>query len=172
MNVFCAILVQQDSSKNPFYEPVMLSLNNLPDNDILIKVHYTALNYIDALILSGKKEEINYPIVPGIDAAGVVVSSKVAQFHEGDEVLLTGLELSTKSPGGFSSYISVSADLVLPVPIGYNLKSCMILGSAGITAGLGAMDFGNTGLKPNEHKLAVTNASCDLGAVTAALLAV
>ncbi|MDR0454555.1 MAG: alcohol dehydrogenase catalytic domain-containing protein [Deferribacteraceae bacterium] len=172
MNVYCAVLVQQDSSKRTFYEQIMLNLNDLPANDVLIKVNYTALNYNDALILSGKDDGISYPVVPGIDASGIIVSSKVAHFNEGDEVFVTGLNLSSKCPGGFGGYISAPADLVLPIPIGYDLKSCMTLGSASITAGIGSMNLTNTGLTPNEHKLAVTNASCDLGAVTAAILAV
>ncbi len=171
MNVYRAVVAQQDQSKKTYYEQVTLNVNDLPAGDLLIKVRYTALNYSDALVLSGGEESIGYPLVPGVDAAGTVVSSKVSYFQEGDEVLVTGFDLGLKIPGGFGGYISVPADWALPVPIGYDLKSCMILGSAGVAAGIGSMDLANTGLAPDKHKLAVTNASCDLGAVAAALLA-
>ena len=172
MNMYCAVMAQLDSNKKAFYKQVMLNLNDLPENDLIIKVNYSALNYIDALILSGRESDINYPVVPGVDAAGTVVSSKSPQFRKDDEVFVTCMDVGAKCPGGFGGYISAPASCAFPVPMGYNLKSCMTLGSTGIVAGVGAMDLANTGLKPNEHKIAVTNASCDLGAVTAALLAV
>ncbi|MCP9764789.1 YhdH/YhfP family quinone oxidoreductase [Lacihabitans soyangensis] len=113
------------------------SIDSLPDNDLLIKVHFSSLNFKDALSASGNKGVTKkYPHTPGIDAAGIVVQSSSTDFKEGDEVIVTGYDLGMNTSGGFSEYISVPAYWAIPVPSGISLKESMILGTAGLTAAM------------------------------------
>jgi putative YhdH/YhfP family quinone oxidoreductase len=168
--MYRAVTVRLDSSKKLICEQVMLNKDNLPSGDLLIKVSYTSLNYNDTLLLSQPNSNMTYPLVPGTDASGVVVRSSVPDFKEGDEVLVTGCGLGTAINGGFGGFISVPADWAMPMPVGLTLKSSMILGSAGLAAGIGAMDFINSGITPDKNEVAITGASWDVGAVATALM--
>lgn len=113
-------------------------LKSLPKNDVLIKVHYSALNYKDALSATGNKGVTRkYPHTPGIDAAGMVVQSDDKRFTTGDKVLVTGYDLGMNTPGGFGEYIRVPGDWVVPLPQNMNLKESMMIGTAGFTAAFG-----------------------------------
>ena len=83
------------------------NIDDLPEGDLLIKVQYSSLNYKDAMSAKGIPGVTrNYPHTPGIDAAGVVKSSKDNNFKEGDEVIVTGYDLGMNTPGGFGEYIN------------------------------------------------------------------
>ncbi|MDR2870219.1 MAG: hypothetical protein LBV04_07205 [Deferribacteraceae bacterium] len=150
-------------------EHIMLDSDNLPASDVLIEVKYSALNYVDALVLAGIYDA-DYPITPGIDAAGIVLRSNDEQFHEGDEVIVTGNGLGKTLHGGMGGYISVPAHIVTALPVGLSMQTAMTLGTAGIAAAIGVMDFMNSGVLPKEHKIAVTGASFSTGAVATAVL--
>ncbi len=113
------------------------SHDSLPQNDLLVKVKYSSLNFKDALSASGNKGVTKkYPHTPGIDAAGVIVKSTSGNFKEGDEVIVTGFDLGMNTSGGFSEYISVPANWAIQKPAGLSLKESMILGTAGLTAAM------------------------------------
>ena len=90
-------------------------VSSLPQGDVFIQVHYSSLNYKDALSATGNKGVTRtYPHTPGIDAAGVVVSSKDATIKAGDQVIVTGYDLGMNTSGGFGEYIRVPASWIVP----------------------------------------------------------
>ena len=112
-----------------------VSMDDLPQGDVLIKVQYSSVNYKDGLacIPDGKIVK-TYPFIPGIDLAGVVVSSSDPRFKEGDEVIATGYEIGVTHYGGYSEYARIPGDWIVPLPAGLTLKDAMALGTAGFTA--------------------------------------
>ncbi len=111
------------------------SIDDLPEGDVLIRVHYSSLNYKDALSASGNKGITKqYPHTPGIDAAGVVEQSDDQRFAKGNKVIVTGYDLGMNTSGGFGQYIRVPADWVVPLPATMSLKEAMVYGTAGFTA--------------------------------------
>lgn len=150
----------------------MISLADLSKGDVVIKVAYTSLNYKDMLAVQPKGGVIrNYPMVPGIDLAGTVVSSESNDFVKGQEVLVTGYEMGMSHTGGFSQYARVPKDWVVPLPEGLSLKDVMIYGTAGLTAMLSILTLENTGLSERkEARVLVTGASGGVGSVALALL--
>jgi alcohol dehydrogenase len=158
-----------DSSKKVYLEQDTLAIDNLPKNELLINVKYSALGYSEALSLSQYNSATKYPHVPGMDAVGVVVKSEVSNFKVGDEVLVTGFGLGSSVPGGLGGYISVPADWAFQLPVGLTMKSAMTLGTSGLAAGIGVLEFINAGMSPEECEIAITGASWDMGAVATAL---
>ncbi len=147
-------------------------LGILPQEDVLIEVHYSSLNYKDALSATGNRGVTrSYPHIPGVDAAGVVVESRSPGFHPGDEVLVTGYELGSNAWGGWSEFIRVPAIWVVPRPAGLTLHECMILGTAGFTAGLSAMKLVHEGLTPDSGPVLITGATGGVGCVAVTILA-
>lgn len=148
-----------------------LQINDLPKGDVLIRVHYSSINYKDALSATGNKGVTKvYPHTPGIDAAGEVVSSMFADFQIGDKVIVTGNDLGMNTSGGFGQYIQVPAEWVIKLPEGLSLKEAMILGTAGFTAGISVLRL-NELVKPNEGKIIVSGATGGVGSVALSLLA-
>jgi alcohol dehydrogenase len=135
-------------------------------------VHYSSLNFKDALSASGNRGVTrSFPHTPGIDAAGVVASSSVAEFAEGDEVIVTGYDLGMNTAGGFGQYIRVPAAWVIKRPQGLSLREAMILGTAGLTAALCVDKLEQAGLEPGGAPVLVTGATGGVGSIAVALLA-
>lgn len=148
----------------------MLDTENLPQNDLLIQVKYSSLNYKDALSATGNKGVTKkYPHTPGIDAAGIVVASKSDLFAVGDEVIVSGNDLGMNTPGGFGEYISVPADWTVKLPTGLTLKEAMIIGTAGFTAGISVSRLSEL-VKPEDGKIIVTGATGGVGSVALSIL--
>jgi acrylyl-CoA reductase (NADPH) len=146
-------------------------LIDLPGNGVLIRVRYSSLNYKDALSATGNKGVTTvFPHTPGIDAAGIVVSSDEEQYIPGDPVIVTGYDLGMNTPGGFGEYIRVPADWVVPQPDGLSLKESMILGTAGFTAACGVMKIIDGGISPGSLPVVVTGATGGVGIIAVALL--
>lgn len=144
---------------------------DLPDNDVLVRVQYSSLNYKDALSASGNKGVTRkYPHTPGIDAAGVVVESKCEDFSDGDEVIVTSYDLGMNTAGGFAEYIRVPAEWVVPLPAGLSLFEAMVYGTAGFTAGLSVSKIVDT-IKPDDGEVVVTGGTGGVGSVAIAILA-
>ena len=147
-----------------------LSTANLPKGDVLVRVHYSSLNYKDALSATGNKGVTkNYPHTPGIDSAGVVVSSDSDLFQVGDEVIVSGNDLGMNTAGGYGQYISVPAAWVVKLPQGLTMKEAMIIGTAGFTAGISLSRL-NEKVKPVDGKIVVTGATGGVGSVALSLL--
>ena len=146
-------------------------LDRLPDNEVLIRVRYSSLNYKDALSASGNKGVTKeYPHIPGIDAAGMVEEAGKSGFSEGDKVLVTGYDLGQNTPGGFGQFIRVPAEWVVPLPEKLSLRESMILGTAGLTAAIGIHRLRHNGLKPESGQLLVTGATGGVGTLSVAIL--
>ncbi len=144
---------------------------DLPPGDVLIQVHFSSLNYKDALSAVGNKGVTRtYPHTPGIDAAGVVAEGKGADFSTGDPVLVTGYDLGMNTAGGFGQYIRVPASWVVRLPEGLSMEESMILGTAGFTAGLSVDKIVSHGILPGEGKILVTGASGGVGSLAVAVL--
>ena len=148
------------------------SVNDLPQNDVLIRVHYSSLNYKDALSAKGLPGVTrSYPHTPGIDAAGVVEKSNVANLQKGDEVIVTGFDLGMNTPGGFGQYVSVPADWVLKKPENMDLRDSMIYGTAGLTAALCYKKLVSMKAAPEDGPVLVTGSTGGVGSVAVSLLA-
>lgn len=125
-----------------------LPLVKLDVNDILIRIQYAALNYKDALSCSGNKGVTkHYPHTPGVDGAGVVVRSNCEKFSIGDKVIVTSFDLGMNTNGAFSQFISVPKEWVIPLPQTLSLKEAVAIGTAGLTAAIGAYKLLNNGQK-------------------------
>ncbi|MEM9934777.1 MAG: YhdH/YhfP family quinone oxidoreductase [Bacteroidota bacterium] len=147
------------------------STDSLPEGDVLIKVHYSALNYKDALSATGNKGVTRkYPHTPGIDAAGIVEESSASQFQKGQKVIVTSYDLGMNTSGGFGGYIRVPAGWVLPLPEGMSLRESMILGTAGLTAGIGVWKMQQMGQKVADGPIMVSGASGGVGSLAVAIL--
>jgi acrylyl-CoA reductase (NADPH) len=147
-----------------------LHIDNLPKGDVLVKVHYSSINYKDALSATGNKGITKkYPHTPGIDAAGEVVSSLDDKFKVGDKVIVTGYDLGMNTSGGFGQYIRVPSEWVVQLPEGLSLKESMIIGTAGFTAGISVLRLSAL-VKPSDGKILVSGATGGVGSVALSLL--
>ena len=146
-------------------------LEDLPRGEVLIRVHYSSLNYKDALSATGNKGITKkYPHTPGVDAAGVIEISRAAEFATGEAVVVTGFDLGMNTSGGFSEYISVPANWVVPKPEHYTLKECMIIGTAGFTAAASLYKMQLMGQLPEHGPIVITGASGGVGSLATAIL--
>lgn len=147
-----------------------LSIGDLPEGEILVEVYYSSLNYKDALSASGNKGITRrYPHTPGIDAAGVVVSSSTPQWEPGDKVIVTGYDLGMNTPGGFGQMIRVPASWAVALPEGLTLKEAMIIGTAGFTAAISLQQLMKS-VQPADGKIIVSGATGGVGSMALTLL--
>lgn len=150
---------------------VSCKVEDLPPGELLIRVHYSSLNYKDALSATGNKGITrNYPHTPGIDAAGIVESGDQKLFQTGDEVVVTGYDLGMNTAGGFSEYIRVPASWVIKKPATLSLKECMVIGTAGFTAATALYKLQCMGQQPEKGPIVVTGATGGVGSLAVALL--
>lgn len=148
------------------------STADLPDDDLLIRVLYSSLNYKDALSATGNKGVTRkFPHTPGIDAAGIVEASSDERFSPGDEVIVIGYDLGMNTAGGYGQYIRVSAEWVVKRPGGLSMRESMIYGTAGFTAVMSVWALMEHGVAPGDGEVLVTGATGGVGTVAVALLA-
>ncbi|MCM3766967.1 acryloyl-CoA reductase [Neobacillus niacini] len=149
-----------------------LTLSDLPEGEVLIRVQYSSVNYKDSLASIPEGNVVKcYPMVPGIDLAGVVVSSEDPRFKEGDEVIATSYEIGVSHFGGYSEYARIPAKWVVPLPEGLTLKEAMIIGTAGFTAALSIQRLEENGVTPDKGVVLVTGATGGVGSFAVAILA-
>ncbi len=145
-------------------------IEELPQGDLLIKVSYSSLNYKDALSASGNKGVTkSYPHTPGIDAVGTVETSNTAAFKTGDKVIVTSYDLGMNTDGGFAEYIRVPADWAVKLPQDMSMKEAMIIGTAGLTAGMSVWRLTEL-VKPEQGDIIVSGATGGVGAHSVAIL--
>jgi len=169
---FKALVVRQGEGKNFTRDIEEKHIEDLPQGDVIIHVLYSSLNYKDALSAAGNKGvSKNYPHTPGIDAAGLVVDSKVPEFKPGDRVIVTGYDLGMNTAGGLEEYIRVPAGWVVRLPANLSLKEAMIYGTAGFTAGLSVLKLTRTGLSPEDGEVLVTGATGGVGSIAMRIMA-
>ncbi|MCO6487329.1 MAG: YhdH/YhfP family quinone oxidoreductase [Phaeodactylibacter sp.] len=169
---FRALWVTEQSNQTFSRQIVQRDIDSLPPGEVLIRVHYSSLNYKDALSASGNRGVTrNYPHTPGIDAAGIVAESQSPAFKAGAPVLVTGYDLGMNTSGGYAEYIRVPADWVVPLPDGLSLRESMIYGTAGFTAALSVYQLQKHDITPESGKIAVTGATGGVGSVAVGILA-
>lgn len=171
MSEFKALLVSEEQGEY-ISRVVTRQLDDLPAGEVLIRVQWSSLNYKDAMSASGNRGITrNFPHTPGIDAAGVIEASSVAELAVGDEVIVTGYDLGMNTSGGFGQYIRVPAAWVLKRPAGLSLRDSMVLGTAGLTAALCIDKLERAGLVPGSGPVVVTGATGGVGSIAVAMLA-
>jgi len=151
---------------------VRASVDELSDGAVVIKAAYSSVNYKDALAATGAGKIMRrFPLVGGIDVAGAIESSSDARFTAGDAVLVTGYDLGVSHDGGFSAYVRVPAEWVVPVPKGLSLFDAMAIGTAGFTAALSVVEMERNGLLPSSGPVIVTGATGGVGSIAVQALA-
>ena len=141
-----------------------LSLEDLSPGDVVIRVTHSGINYKDALAATGAGKILRrYPLVGGVDLAGLVESSADPRYRPGDAVLVTGCGLSETHDGGYAAFARVPGDWVIPMPPGLDASTAMALGTAGFTAALAIHRMEQNGQTPAGGPIAVTGASGGVG---------
>jgi len=171
-NSYSALVIEEVTPKNYTGEIRLKNITELPAGDLLIRVHYSSLNYKDALSASGNRGVTRrYPHVPGIDAAGVVEESSSPAFKPGDGVIASGFDIGMNMPGGFGQYIRIPAGWALHCPQNLTLRESMIYGTAGFTAAQSVDRLVGYPVAPGNGKILVTGATGGVGSIAIALLA-
>jgi len=167
MQSFNAFRIHEKSSG---VEP--LTLEQLSAGEVVIRVQWSGINYKDALAVTGKGRIVRrFPLVGGVDLAGVVESSSAAEFSAGDAVLVTGCGLSETRDGGYAQFARVPAEAVVRLPAGFTSRDAMAIGTAGFAAALAIMQLEHNGLAPGQGPVAVTGASGGVGCIAIDMLA-
>lgn len=169
--MFNAILIEKNDSQQ---EVAVTSLETdaLPEGDVLVRVDYSTINYKDALAITGASPVVRqFPMVPGIDLAGVVEQSDHPQWKSGDKVVLNGWGVGEAHWGGLAQYARLNGDWLVALPETFDTRQAMIIGTAGYTAALCVDALVNHGIAPDAGEILVTGASGGVGSIAIALLA-
>ena len=163
------LLTKTESGQNAAW--TRLSETDLMGGDVTVRVTHSTVNYKDGLSITGKAPVVRrWPMVPGIDFAGVVETSAHPEFKPGDRVLLNGWGAGETHLGGYSQYARVKGDWLVPVPEGFTCAEAMAIGTAGYTAMLSVMALEALGVAPAKGPVLVTGAAGGVGSVAIALL--
>jgi acrylyl-CoA reductase (NADPH) len=168
--MFHAILIERDP---PPYRASLKKLDEseLPPGDVSVRVEYSALNYKDALALTGKGPVVrHFPMVPGIDLAGTVDEPGNTAYKSGDKVVLNGWGVGETHWGGLAQRARVKAEWLIPLPGALTTRQAMAIGTAGYTAMLSVMALERHGITPGDGEVLVTGAAGGVGSVAVALL--
>ncbi|GGF57362.1 acrylyl-CoA reductase (NADPH) [Alteromonas lipolytica] len=169
--MFNAIYINKDE-QHYSAEIKALEESALPDEDVLINVDYSTLNYKDALAITGKSPVVRqFPLVAGIDLAGTVAASRSDKFKAGDKVLVNGWGLGEQYWGGLAQKASINADFVQLRPPALSSKHAMAVGTAGYTAMLCVIALESQGVTPDHGEILVTGANGGVGTTAIAILA-
>ena len=151
---------------------VEMPSDELSPGDVLVRVHWSGINYKDALAVTGRGKILKrFPLNAGIDAAGIVESSTDARFEPGDAVLANGMGLGESHDGGFAELVRLPGDWLVPLPAGLTLREAMVLGTAGFTAALAIVRMELNGQRPELGPIVVTGATGGVGSVAVSVLA-
>jgi NADPH2:quinone reductase len=170
MNRFKAFRIHSEGGKivARFEE---LGLDDLAPGEVVIRVTHSGINYKDALAATGAGKILRrYPLVGGIDLAGIVESSNDPRFAPGTAALVTGCGLSETHDGGYAQFARVPGDWVIPMPPGLDAFTAMALGTAGFTAALAIHRMEQNGQEPAGGPIAVTGASGGVGSIAIDML--
>ncbi|MCO6304685.1 NADPH:quinone oxidoreductase family protein [Staphylococcus epidermidis] len=168
---FKAFVVDQDDNgivSNSYKE---LTKDDLPEGDVLMKVHYSGINYKDALATQDHNKIVKqYPMVPGIDLAGTIEETNAPGFEVGDKVIVTSYDLGVSHYGGFSEYARVKSEWVIELPEDLTLEEAMIYGTAGYTAGLAIEQLEKSGMSIEGKEVLVRGATGGVGTISLLML--
>ena len=149
-----------------------LTLDDLPEGDVLIRVDWSAVNYKDGMVTrpGNRVARIN-PLVPGVDLVGTVVESANPTVATGQQVIVHGYDLGVARHGGFAQLARVPAGWVVPLPDGLSPRRAATFGTAGFTAALSLARLEHHGLRPGDGPVVVTGASGGVGSMAVSLFA-
>jgi acrylyl-CoA reductase (NADPH) len=171
MSTFKAVFAEQQDGKTQV-SMQDLDRDTLPMGDVLVRVLYSDLNYKDGLAVTGRPGVIRkFPMIPGIDLAGVVEESASPDWKAGDAVVITGFGLSETAWGGYAELARVDAGWLVRLPQGLTLKQAMAIGTAGFTAMQCVIALERHGVTPGAGDVLVTGAAGGVGSVAVAVLA-
>ncbi len=170
-NTFKALVVEKED--NSLVAMVkQLKVEDLPEEDVLIQVDYSTLNYKEGLGFANRNKIFRiFPMVPGVDLAGTVVESKSVDFKQGDKVILNGWSVGERYWGGYAQMAKIKSDFLVHLPKGMNTKKAMEIGTAGYTAMLQVMTLEEAGVTPDKGPIIVTGATGGVGSCAVAILA-
>ncbi|RGP56567.1 MULTISPECIES: MDR family oxidoreductase [Halopseudomonas] len=169
--MFKALLVDK---KEDQYQTRLTELDDsqLPEGDVTVRVEYSTLNYKDGLAISGRSPVVrSFPMVPGIDLAGVVEASNHDRYKVGDRVLLNGWGVGETHWGGLAQKARLNGDWLIPLPDQLSARQAMAIGTAGYTAMLCLIALERNGISPASGEILVTGANGGVGSFAIALLA-
>ncbi len=155
------------------YSANLSSINSddLPNENVLIDVLYSTLNYKDGLAITGKGPVVrSFPMVPGIDLVGTVTNSDSEEFKAGDKVILNGFGVGEKHWGGLAQKAALSSDWLISLPANLSAKQAMQIGTAGYTAMLSVIALEKQGITPDSGEVLVTGANGGVGSFAIYLL--
>lgn len=164
------ILIEKDESG---YHANLTTINEeqLPEGDVTVQVNYSSINYKDGLAITGKSPVVRqFPMVPGIDLAGVVIKSSNTRYNVGDQVLLNGWGVGEKHWGGLAQIARLNSQWLIPLPTNLTAKQAMAIGTAGYTAMLAVMALEKNGVTPQQGKVLVTGANGGVGSFAIAIM--
>jgi putative YhdH/YhfP family quinone oxidoreductase len=168
---FTALVVKKGSDNQFVREILEQDIADLPPGDLLVRVSYSSLNYKDALSATGHPGVTRqFPHIPGIDAAGEVVSCEGGAFAPGDRVIVTGYDLGMETDGGWGQYIRIPSAWAVRLPEGLSLRDSMAFGTAGFTAALSVLKLERAGVRPEDGEILVTGATGGVGSIAVAIL--
>jgi acrylyl-CoA reductase (NADPH) len=170
MDTFQALVARQDGDRITASVETQ-RLEDLPPGDVTIRVHYSSVNFKDALALTpGGGVVRDYPIVPGIDLTGDVVDSQSPDFAAGDVVVAHGYQIGTGHHGGYAEYARLPGDQVVRLE-GLSAHDAAAIGTAGFTAAMSVQALIDWGIKPGAGSVVVTGATGGVGSISVDLLA-
>tara|TARA_B100000989_G_scaffold152309_1_gene113671 strand:- start:682 stop:1668 length:987 start_codon:yes stop_codon:yes gene_type:complete len=162
------ILNKKNGSQSISYE--LINENQLMKGDTLVRLNYSTINYKDALAITNKRPIIKkWPMIPGVDFAGVIERSSNKNFQKGDKVILNGYGVGESHYGGFSQIAKVNSKWLTRLPELLTPFEAMAIGSAGLTAMLSIMQI-QKHLKPSDGKILVTGATGGVGSISVMIL--
>ncbi|BAK58926.1 MULTISPECIES: YhdH/YhfP family quinone oxidoreductase [Lactococcus] len=172
MKEFNALVVREENENISYQIEDNVTIDQLDEGDVLVKVHYSSVNYKDMLAVQKNGGVIRkYPMIPGIDLSGTIVESNDPAFSIGQEVLVTGYDMGMSHTGGLSEYTRIPSSWVIPLPKNLSLKEAMIYGTAGLTAGLSIDALEEEGMSLNkEQTVLVTGATGGVGSLALQIL--
>lgn len=168
---FKALVINQDETRKVTSGLASMTMDQLDAGEVLIRVHYSSINYKDALAATGVGKIIRrFPCAGGIDMSGEVVESSDVRFRAGDKVIATSFDIGVAHHGGYAEYARVPAAWVVALPDGLDLFEAMALGTAGFTAALGIVRMEDNGLTPAGGPVVVTGATGGVGGLAIDML--
>ena len=168
---FRAILVNRDEEKKQSVSVTEIGEADLMDGDVTVKIDATTVNYKDGLAITGRSPVVRrFPLVPGIDFAGTVISSSHADWKKGDKVILNGWGTGETHHGAYAAVSRVKGDWLVPLPDGMTAQEAMAVGTAGYTSMLSVQALEKHGITPGRGPVVVTGAAGGVGSVAVSIL--
>ena len=168
--MFSAVLISKGETGQSV-EVTQLDEAQLPEGNVTIEVEYSTLNYKDGLAITGSSPVVRkFPMVPGIDLAGIVRESSHADWKAGDRVILNGWGVGETHWGGLAQKARLNGDWLVPLPGAFTSRQAMAIGTAGYTASLCVDALLAYGVRPEQGEVLVTGATGGVGSVAIALL--